>query len=268
MGKRDTYIEQLKPISNDITRINELENMLVSNSNLPGRRANLELADAFSDCFEKIEINNVYYNLFKKWVKISEQEAPADDPKEFLPFCAVQAMGALYSGCDKKRKEEIVCILKDKANDSRWRVKEAVAMGFQRIAEKDFKVVSEIFSDWNKEGTFTEKRAIIAALAHPPVLDSRDNVLFCLNITQEILESIMNLDKDIRKSEGYKVLKKGLDYAISVFVEKLPVEGFALLKKWAEVDDVQIKRIIKSNLGKTRLTKKYGDKVNEVMEIL
>lgn len=268
MGKRDNYTKQLQPLINDINNINKLENFLVSESNLPSRRANLELAYSFADCFQILKINDIQWNLLNKWIDLSIKDASVDNPKEFLPFCAIQTFGSLYPHCDTKRKEYIINILKSYANDKRWRIREAVAMAFQRIAENNFIIINEIFSNWIVNATLLEKRAIIATLAHPPILDNKDNVLFCLQITEEILTHIHTLNKDIRKTEDYRVLKKGLEYAISVFVEKLPLEGFVLLQKWGQIDDVDIKRIVTSNLGKARLTKKYLKDVNDVLAIL
>ena len=64
------------------------------------------------------------------------------------------------------------------------------------------------------------------------------------------------------------MLRKGLEYAISVFVANLPDEGFKFMKKWARKDDPDIKKVLKSNLGKSRLTKIFSQQVNEVLDIL
>lgn len=89
MSKRDEYGIQLKPLIIK-SAFGELEDMLISNSNLPGPRGNLELA-------------------------------PSDSPKEFIPFCAIQALGAIFTCVDSEKKEKIIEILKAAANDSRWR---------------------------------------------------------------------------------------------------------------------------------------------------
>ena len=40
------------------------------------------------------------------------------------------------------------------------------------------------------------------------------------------------------------------------------------MKKWAQVDDADIHRILKSNLKKVRLTKPYRSQVDEVMSLI
>ncbi len=267
MGKREEYIVQLKPLINEGS-YKELEDLLVLNSNLPGPRGNLELAYAFADCLETEQDNDKLLNLLWKWARISAKETPSDTPREFIPFCALQALCALFSNVDIKKKTEIVELLKVSANDLRWRIREAVAIGFQRIEEKDFREIEIIFSYWINEASLLEKRAIIATLAHPPVLNEKDNVKFCLQITEKILEDLIKTGKEFRKNEEFRVLRQGLEYAISVFVNKLPDQGFEFMKKWAIEDDPDIKKIIKSNLGKSRLTKEYGEQVNDVMAVL
>lgn len=267
MVKREEYRVLLKPLISE-SSYTELEDVLISNSNLPGPRGNLELADAFADCFEIEQANDNILDLLGKWARISKGETPSDSPKEFIPFCAVQALAALFKYVDLEKKSEIIQLLKVSSNDPRWRIREAVAIGFQRIAEQDFEEIEKIFSHWINEATLLEKRAIIAALAHPPILNVKENVQFCLKITESILNDIVKLGKVSRKNEEFRVLRQGLEYAISVFVAKLPDEGFDFIKNWAKKDDYDIKKIIKSNLGKSRLAKQYCNQVNEVMAVL
>lgn len=248
--------------------MDELENTLILNSNLPGRRANLEMAFALADCFEKVDASESRWKMLLEWTKISPYDAPTNNPREFLPFCAILSLGSLYNNADKKRKEHIINIIKGSASDGRWRIREAVAMGFQRVSEKNFTVIKELFSEWVRKASLLEKRAILATLAHPPVLDNKENVIFCFRIADEILQGLLKLNGIERKSEEFAILKKGLEFTISVYVACLPEEGFRFLKKWAQKDDADIKRILKSNLSKTRLIKKYGPMVKEVLTLL
>jgi len=268
MGKRSSYLIRLMPLLTGEIPDAGLEELLVSESNLPGPRANLELAWGFADCFEKIVLSEELFALLKKWVGIGADQAPTQHPREFLPFCAIQALGSAYFKAEASKKPEIVDMLKQCAGDSRWRIREAVSMGFQRMAEQDFDAAQRVFSVWIKSSSLVEKRAILAALAHSPLLTDPERVTFCLQITQEVLSEVQTLPKDQRKTEGFRILKQGLEYTISLFVERLPEVGFAYLKRWAEQDDPDIKRIVRSNLNKARLAKKYGSMVHSVLDNL
>lgn len=269
MGKREDAAERLSPLlAGDVSSFVDLESMLVANSNLPGPRGNLEMAWAFADLFAAIVLRDVHWELVYGWLAIFEGEAAGGDPRVFLPFCALQALGASYGNADVARRSQIIAALKTAAGDGRWRIREGVAMGFQRIAQGDFAAVEAVFSEWVESASLLERRAIVAALAHPPTLKEPDRLPFCFRITDRILGDLMLLDRVSRRDEGFRVLKKGLMYAISVFVAHAPDQGFDFLKKWACRDDADIKRIVRSNLGKARLTTRYPDRVDEVLVML
>lgn len=267
MSKYDEFVKIITPLL-DEKKTEEIEKYLTENSNLPGRRANLELANAFADYFQNKNISKEFWELLCKLNNINSLEAPTDTPAEFLPFSAVQAFGSIYLYVDEEKQKYILNTFKNAMNDSRWRMREAIAMSFQRIAEKDFDVIKNLFSDLFNESNFLEKRTIIAALAHPPILDNKDTVLFSLKLSEEVLDNILSSTEAELKTEDFTILSKGMEYSVSVFVEKLPEEGFDLLKKFATTDNKKIKKILKSNLGKARLKKKYPNKVNEILAII
>ncbi|MHB8841214.1 MAG: hypothetical protein ACYC56_05410 [Candidatus Aquicultor sp.] len=268
MKENYDVLEIIIPLLDFPARFKEIEDYLCANSNLPGPRGNLTLAFKFADYFEKESIGKDVLGLLITWVDISPDEAPTNNPREYLTFCGILALGAHYCYADETTKSLIMDRLKRAMSDTRWRTREGAAMGFQRIAEKDFNSIKNYFSMWYKGSNNFEKRALIAALAHPPILKDKEIARFSLKISEDILNDILSSDKASRRSEDFTVLSKGLQYALSVFVAHLPEEGFAFLKKWAQAPDPDIKKIIKANLGKSRLTRKYGDQVNEVLAVL
>ncbi len=265
MGKRDDYQRKLQPLLEDFSL---LENTLLANSALPGVRANLEAAAALADCLQTAKAGTFMLEKLLQWANIPAQQAPANSKKEFLPFCALQGLAALYFSCCGDDKEKIISTLKKSAVDSRWRTREAAALAFQRLAEKDFRVVRKTFTEWLPGASILEQRAVIASLAHYELLLDGDNVLFCLQAAELVLEKVAGYDDEQRKKEEFRVLKKGLEYALGVFADSLPDEGFSLLLVWAKRDDTDIKKIIRSNLGKARLAKKHPERVEEVFAVL
>ena len=159
----------LRELLLDEGRFDELAMLLAANSNLPGPRGSLELADSFAKHVGAIGASDTRWLLFRNWAGISAAEAPTGNPREFLPFCAVQALGALYPKVDAARRPEIVAILRAAADDERWRTREGVAMAMQRIGEADVAALRAIVDAWLPEATLTGQRAIVAALAHPPI---------------------------------------------------------------------------------------------------
>jgi hypothetical protein len=246
----------------------KIERILCEESNLPGPRGNLTLADQFANYFEKQLVPSEMLEKLREWTAIKEEDAPVNHPKEYLVFCGVLALGAHYSYTDESIRQLIMAHIKAAMNDNRWRTREASAMALQRIAEKNVTAVRDYIQGMYAQSNNLEKRAFIAALAHPPLLGEPETAKFSLEISDRILESILALDKEARKKEDFRVLEKGLQYALSVFAAFLPEEGFELFKKYGEVKDLSIDKIIKSNMTKARLTKKYPEKTAEILTLL
>jgi hypothetical protein len=235
MTKKEVLIQKLKLIIDDPQK---LEGFIIENSDLPGPRANLELAFALSEIYENREV-------LAKWTDIDVDHAGVNDPKAFLPFCSAVCLGKLYA---KTKDESIVRVLKKLANDERWRIREGVAFGFQRIGEDNLLELKRIFSEWIAKSNNREKRAILVSLAHPKILDTNTS-LYCFEILENVFE---NMERD----NDFEILKKGLEFTISVYVAANPEYGFAFLDKWIGIDKV-IDNIIKSNLKKNRLLKNH-----------
>ncbi len=268
MGKQDEYRQMLAPYLAEGGAFAELESVLVAGSNLPGPRGNLELAWAFADSAGAQGADPELWAALLRWSALSEQVAPTNDPREFLPFCALQGLAALYRYRDPQGRQQIMAVLRRSAADGRWRMREGTAMGLQRIAEWDFATVQRVVEEWIEGATLAEQRAILAALAHPPILDRPERVSFCLDVSDRVLEGVTGLDRAARKTPEFDVLIKGLSYALSVFVAPAPQAGFAFLRRWAVVADPDVRRVVKTNLGKARLAKRYPEEVGAVLALL
>lgn len=244
MTKKEGFIQELKLIIPDLEK---LEKFVLENSNLPGPRANLELAFALSEVYEDL-------GVLENWARIDANQAGVNDPRSFLPFCAALCLGRLYA---KTKDEKIVRVLKMSAGDDRWRIREAAAFGFQKIGENSFPELKKIFSQWVEKSNNREKRAMIVALAHPKILDGNTS-LYCFGILEEIL-------KNMERDEDFEILKKGLEFTISVYTVANPEEGFSFMEKWIGKDEV-IDLIIKANLKKKRLLRKHPTKTLELLK--
>ncbi|TFG21453.1 MAG: hypothetical protein EU530_00425 [Promethearchaeota archaeon] len=248
MGKRENYRSELTPILNDQESLSQF---LIQHSNLPGRRANLELIHAFADV-------NKNLTSVMKWTKFSEEDANVNDPTAFLVFCAAVSLGQIYT---ETRDEKILLRLKEMANDTRWRVRECVAFGFQRIGEHEFTLLKKIFSDWLHGANNYERRCILVALAHPDFLNE-ERANYCIEITNKILEELNPVE-----DESFRVLKKGLDFTISVYVSAAPTVGFMFMNSWIGKNRI-VDSVLKTNLLKNRLAKHYPQKVSLLLDFL
>jgi hypothetical protein len=250
-------------------RREELRALLQKNSGLPGPRGNLELAHSFAAAVAGMRLEEWQWDFLMEMAATSPSKAPVNSPKEFLPFCGILAFGALLAGgLPRPRRRAALAALKTGASDRRWRVREAVAQGLQLIGEKDPAAMREIIDGWLPESSLLEKRAIVAGLAHPPLLGDAEFTRYCLETSRTILATVSRLDAKARKDEAFKILRQGLGYALSVFVAKSPGEGFALLRKIAAVRDSDMAWIIRENLSKKRLSDAFPKDVQQVSSIL
>lgn len=233
---------------------------LSSNSNLPGPRGNLELAGSFAKSVAEHDDAAVdkLWKLCLSMTAISAEEAPVNTSGEFIPFCGTVGIGSL-AAAHAGYFNEALSHLRELANDPRWRMREGVAMGLQRLMKTNAHIVLNDLKKWISGGRLLELRAVAAAVAEPPLLKDQDVAKASLQLNQKIIEKLIGT-KD-RKSENFRVLRKALGYTLSVVIVPLPKEGFEYLRQLAEMNDPDINWIVKENLKKNRLIKKYPQEV-------
>jgi hypothetical protein len=237
MSKVDAYRETLNTLEN-------WDSFLLKESGLPGKRGNIELAQAVADEGDE--------ELFERYLTFDPGKAPVNSPYEFLAFCGVVGLGKLLS----EGKMEVLTTLRPFASDPRWRIREGVAMALQRLGRVDMDSLLQEMEQWSK-GNLLEKRAAAAALCEPNLLREEKQVERVLRILDEITASIQGVED--RKSDEFKALRKGLGYCWSVAVVALPEEGKEMMERWFASDDKDVLWIMKQNLRKKRLTRMDAD---------
>lgn len=265
MGKRAICRAKITEL---IDESRDLEQLMLRDCALPGRRANLELAAAFADVATDAKRQPALWPLVRRWGALAAQEAPTNHPREFLCFAAVQAAGALHAAADGERQAEIVALLRTRASDERWRTREAVTFALQRIGELDFAALRAICHDWLAAEAPLELRAVLAALAHPPMLSEPERVRFALDAADAAMSCFRAFETDRRAAPDAVALRKGLEFAPSVYAVAAPDQGFRWLERWASSDELAIKKIVASNLRKARLARAFPERVEEVGEVL
>lgn len=242
-----------------------LADYLLTRSGLPGPRANLSLAGEFAVCFARPEVPEASMALLASWTELPGKEADGKERDEYLPFCAVQAYGAYYGYAESGSRPVIEAKLQAAMNDPRWRVREAAAIGLQRIGEFGFGLLQSLLEGWRAAANALEQRAFIAALAHPPLLKDPAHTAYCLKLSEDLLDAMLAGKYAQADPEHLRVLWKGLEYALSLFVASEPEAGFDLLNKLAGNGDKAVLRIVKSNLAKKRLSQKYPGQVSKLL---
>lgn len=249
MISREQHISNLQHTEN---RISYLE----KHSGLPGPRSNLELLAVVMDIGDEA--------FFNHCISYGETMAPTNTPGEFVATCGTAGLGKLIS----EGKSEYWPVLKNLASDSRWRVREGVAFALQRIGKNNFPSLIKHMENWSTGNPY-EKRAVVAGLCEPSLLNENHQAASVLKIINKILLSVKTISD--QKSEPFRVLKKGLGYGLSVAMAASPGKGKKLFEKLLTESDPGIRWILKENLKKNRLRKmdaEWTDRMKNVISDL
>ncbi len=242
-----------------------LTGYLLSNSNLPGRRANLELAAAFGDVAEvhARAATGELWGLCLTLTEISADQAPVNTAEEFLPFCGTIGLGAIGSA-SPEFYDRALRRLRTLASDPRWRMREAVCFALQRLLARRSSDTLKVLEDWAKDRNLLEMRAAAAAVADPGLLEDGAFAARALQIHEIVFEQFPQIDD--RRAEAFRILRKGLGYTLSVVVCATPEEGFGVVERLIASNDGDQLWIVRENLKKKRLVASYPHQVEAIQK--
>lgn len=231
MSRVDDYVRQLQG-SHDWKRL------VREQSGLPGPRGNLELLQAVVETIDPEEFFAV--------AALGPEQAPGNTPDELLVCCGVVGLARLIA----RGQTEHWLSLSALSADSRWRVREGVAMALQRLGRQDWAGLVAALASWI-EGSARQRRAVVAGLCEPDLLADPAHARETLAILDRITRSL--LAEPDRRDDAIRSLRQALGYGWSVAVAALPQEGKALFAAWAIDRDADVRWIVRENLRKKRL---------------
>lgn len=206
---------------------------LTSHSGLPGPRANLTLLDVAGDLLPEALI----------WQFL-------DEPDEYLACCGTVGLGRLILAADDPTA--LIERLGRAAADDRWRVRESVAIAAQRIGDVEPDLLRTVVATWVSDSNPVVARAGIAAICEPRLLKDPLTAEAALRACQVATELLAAIPASARRSEGVRVLRKGLAYCWSVAVAAAPERGLSLFSA-INTDDPDLAWVVKQNLTKRRM---------------
>lgn len=231
VGRTEAYRRTLRETT-------DWEAYLLRESRLPGPRANLELLAAVADEGTTDRLLTL--------AAVGPDDAPTGTPGEFLAACGAAGLGARIA----RGEEALWPRLRALASDPRWRVREGVAMGLQRIGDVDMDGLLRAMDAW-AEGGPLERRAVVAGLCEPRLLTAGVWARAVFDLLDRVTESIAR--EPDRRSDGARALRKALGYGWSVAVAAFPSEGRRRFERWSSSADPDHRWIVRENLKKKRL---------------
>lgn len=230
-SKIDLYRSQLRECQ-------DWSKFLRANSNLPGPRGNLELAEAVYQEGSRERFLGL----------IAEDSAQVNEntPEVYTVFCGIVGLGRLQA----EGEPSWLTTLQAYAADSRWRIREAVAIALQKYGAVDIQALLGEMRLWSK-GSFLVQRAVVAALCEPALLNDTAVVQDVLSILDAITASLSEANE--RKSDNFRVLRQALAYGWSVAAAANIADGKAAMERWFTSEDPDARWVMCENLKKKRL---------------
>jgi hypothetical protein len=266
VGKTELYRQELAPLLRESMRSANAEPLgdyLLAGSNLPGPRGNLELAAAFAQIVgqQASQAGEPLWALCLQLAAFDAAVADVNDPREFLCFCGTRGLAAIGAALPD-RFAQALDRLHALARDPRWRVREGVAMGLQDLIEACGQPTLRELESWVRDEDWLAMRAVVAGVAEPRLLHDATTASTALELHRRVLVRLRTSAE--RRSEQFRSLRQALGYSISVLVQAAPDPGFAFLGELARSPDADVAWIVRENLKKNRLTKRFPAQVAEL----
>jgi len=220
---------------------------LLTHSNLPGPRGNLELLYAFA--------KNADAELVRQCLAYLTEEV-SNSPEEFVGMCGVLGYAVLH----RDDIRDVLGFLQPYAAHASWRIREAAAMGIQEISVGRVEQTLAGLADM-AAGNDYEKRAVVAGLCEPKQLTDPACNRQILRLLTAITQGMEPEGKLLPAGEA---LRKALGYGWSVVVAASPQDGKAAFEGLLALPGKHVRWVLRENLKKNRLIKMDANWVAEM----
>ncbi len=239
---------------------------LAAESSLAGPRTNQDLTEAFARAIREFAVadredRRILWDLCVELACISPEDAPTDDPHEFLSVCGVRgiaAMGPVSPGCVKAALRKLA----ESAEDPRWRIRGAVAIGLRDLLARHRDVTVSELNGWVEGGSWSAMQTVAAGVADADLLREPDLAEAALLLHRKIMIRVYTAGE--RESEDFQALRKTLGCTLSRVVAALPSSGFEYLQQVSTLDDQEIRWIVRENLKDNQLAGDYPETVRHI----
>ncbi|MFE4464272.1 HEAT repeat domain-containing protein [Oerskovia sp. NPDC056781] len=233
MSVREEHRAALRALDGDPAAVRAY---LSARSGLPGPRANLELIGAFADV-----------------APAGLVLALADSPHEYLRCCGTVGLGRLVVEAPTGSRTGPTDLLRVRAAEGSWRVREAVAMALQRIGDAEPATLLALVASWVGDQDPLVRRAAVAGICEPRLLRTRATATAALDACASATASIHALPSGARRDTGVRSLRQALGYCWSVAVAGDPDAGLPRFAVLRGVEDPDVAWIVRENEKKARL---------------
>jgi hypothetical protein len=240
-------------------RRGSLFELLARGSHLPGPRANRALAEAFAQvCRSRGAPAD---KLAMAMARLTADEAPGATALEFLPTCGVGALAARATA-DAAVRSMMLAELHARADDLRFRVREAVVDGLARIGSAAGDALVEETASW-MDGYF-HAAAVVRAIACEPWLTQLHVPDGALGRLDEAFELARQAPRAAARYPGHKALLEALQRAPAPVALRFGVPLFERMNRWAQVKDPVLRELVAGLLTDRKLAGRFRSELDKV----
>ena len=230
-GKREAYGARIEAGEDP-------EAIALTESGLPGPRGNLELVGALGDVASA--------EALIRWASLGPEAVGGDEPRTVLVVGGLDGLGRLLA----EGRSDVLPLLRMRAGDPRWRVREGVAMALQRWADHDAAAAFDLAGRWAADDPYLQ-RAAVAGVCEPRLLKAAPMAARAVRLLDDVTASLAARSE--RRSDDVIALRKALGYGWSVAIVAAPEVGRPAFERWLGESDPDVRWIVRENLRKDRL---------------
>jgi hypothetical protein len=188
--------------------------------------------------------------------------------KEFLALCGVLAVAA-RAQVDASMRDKALVLLEERAEDPRFRVRDAVPIGLAMLGTKMHAELATRVAHWTDR--YFQAAAVLRALADRTWLET-----FAPNegeLPIRLLDESFHLAADAPRSDsrypGHKALVEALGYVPKAFIKRFGRAMFDQLAEWApDVKMPELREAILANLDDSHFKKPFADEIKNVKALV
>jgi hypothetical protein len=240
-----------------------LHALLARGSRLPGTRMNSDLADAFADlCRARGARADAAATAL---ARLSADSAAGGTAGEFLPVCGVLGLSA-RAAADGTVRRRLLAELHARADDLRYRVRDAVVAGLARVgAATGDALVAEVAA-W-MDGYF-HAAAVLRALESPAWLGAVRDATAVVARYDEAFALLRDAPRAAARWPGHKALLEALATSPAAAALTLGAPVFDMLERWSQVADPVLRDAVQKVIDSRKLRGRFGGEVDRVARAL
>ncbi|MBX3263427.1 MAG: hypothetical protein KIS78_15690 [Labilithrix sp.] len=246
----------------------DLYRQLELQSGLPGPRVNMNLGLAFAH--ECARLGARSDELAYAMASLPPDEARGASGKEFVSVCGVLAVGARATSAEEGAvRERALALLEEKADDPRFRVRDAVPLALAALGSAMKGELAERVEPWMDR--YFHATAVIRALAEPAWLETfaTDDPGPPLRLLQAAYDLAHDAPRSAFRYPGHKALVEALGSAPKAVARRFSAPMFERYAAWAEkVKIPELRDAILANVDDTQMKKAFGEEMKRIKALV